>query len=145
MKKGFTLLELIIVIIIIGVLATLGFVQYSRMIEKARGAEARALLGNMRTLAGTIYMENNSNCTNCINAGLGVGSTVPGPAAANCDTSHYFWYNVTASGANGFTAVATRCIGGTGRLPSGPAADTVTLVSNFAAAGSDTWTMTGPY
>ena len=145
MKKGFTLLELIIVIIIIGVLATLGFVQYSRMIEKARGAEARALLGNMRTLAGTIYMENNSNCTNCINAGLGVGSTVPGPAAANCDTSHYFWYNVTASGANGFTALATRCTA-LGKTPNGTApAGTLQLVTNFTAAGSDVWTATGGY
>jgi prepilin-type N-terminal cleavage/methylation domain-containing protein len=50
MKKGFTLLELIIVIIILGVLATLGFVQYSQVIEKSRKSEARMNLGTLRQL-----------------------------------------------------------------------------------------------
>ncbi len=50
MKKGFTLLELIIVIIIVGILATLGFVQYASVIERGRFAEARANLGTLRQL-----------------------------------------------------------------------------------------------
>ena len=32
MKRGFTLLELVVVILIVGVLATLGFTQYGRMV-----------------------------------------------------------------------------------------------------------------
>lgn len=53
MKKGFTLLELIIVIIIIGILATLGLTQYARMVERGRGAEARQLLGNILDLGSS--------------------------------------------------------------------------------------------
>ena len=49
MKKGFTLLELIIVIIILGILATIGVSQYQGTIEKGREAEARSILGSMRT------------------------------------------------------------------------------------------------
>jgi prepilin-type N-terminal cleavage/methylation domain-containing protein len=41
-KKGFTLLELIVVIVIIGVLATLGLTQYASMVERGRSAEAKA-------------------------------------------------------------------------------------------------------
>jgi len=40
-RKGFTLLELIVVIIILGILASLGFSQYIKMVEKGRSAEAR--------------------------------------------------------------------------------------------------------
>ena len=145
MKKGFTLLELMVVIIIIGVLATLGLTQYSRVIEKSRGAEARALLGAIRTNSAIIYMQDGSSCLNCsaTNVGIAAGSDYPGPAAAQCATTHYFWYNTTAA-ATGFTATATRCIGGTGKLPTGTAAGTLTLTTNFSS-GADTWATSGQY
>ena len=55
--RSFTLLELIIVIIIIGILAVLGFTQYGRMVERSRGAEAKAILGDIRKLAYAYRME----------------------------------------------------------------------------------------
>lgn len=108
MRKGFTLLELIIVIIIIGVLATLGFTQYTRMVEKGRTAEAKAILGTLRS-AEEAYRLEYGNYTATI-GNLAVD------APADCtNTTHYFSYGVTAT-----QATATRCVTG-GKIPQGPA------------------------
>ncbi|MFH0912865.1 MAG: prepilin-type N-terminal cleavage/methylation domain-containing protein [Candidatus Omnitrophota bacterium] len=145
MKKGFTLLELIVVIIIIGILATLGITQYTKVIEKARSAEAKQIIGAIRSNAAAVYMQNNNSCTNCTATNVGIGSDYPGPAAANCASANYFWYNVTANDANSITTLATRCLAG-GKTPQGIApAGTVQLVSDFRSTGGDTWTTTGGY
>jgi len=44
LRKGFTILELLVVVIIVGVLATLGFVQYGGVREASVTKEARANL-----------------------------------------------------------------------------------------------------
>ena len=150
MKKGFTLLELIVVIIIIGILATLGFAQYTRMIERSRGAEARQVIGSIRTQAAAIYMEN----SNALPAGLtaaqlGLGTTA-GTVSSSCaaagdnDTLYYFSYAFVRNSADQITITATRCTGGLGKLPAGGAALTAELVSNFTT-GVDTWQGTGGY
>lgn len=46
-KKGFTLLELIIVVIIISVLAGLAIPQYLKAVEKAKAAKARQVLSEL--------------------------------------------------------------------------------------------------
>ena len=48
MKKGFTLLELLIVVIIIGILASIAIPQYTKTLLKARTAEAMTNLGVLR-------------------------------------------------------------------------------------------------
>ena len=101
MRKGFTLVELIIVIIIVGILASVGISQYTKVIEKGRAAEARMILGNLRSAE---IAQMNEGGVYAVVAGLSVGA----PDGA-CASTHYFMYACNA--ANG-TCTATRCIGG---------------------------------
>jgi prepilin-type N-terminal cleavage/methylation domain-containing protein len=156
MKKGFTLLELIVVIIIIGILATLGFTQYARMIERSRGAEGRSVLGAIRTQAAALWIERNNGAVAPVvpagtftAAAVGIGASA-GMIASTCSgsapsTSYYFSYAITQLPTNnGFTGTATRCTGTNGKQPGGPSATTLELATNFAA-GTDVWGGTGGY
>jgi prepilin-type N-terminal cleavage/methylation domain-containing protein len=150
-KKGFTLLELVVVIIILGILATLGIGQYLTMVERSRGAEARSIMGQIRNAAAAHYLEYGTVAAAAPipafdDTRAGIGTTANGqvPGAA-CGSTHYFRYAVTAVAATGFTATATRCIAG-GKNPNLNAAAGLTLIlTSNLGGGTDTWTGTGGY
>lgn len=52
MKKGFTLVELLVVVLVIGILSGIGLPQYMRSMEKARTAEA---MQHLKTLNDAAY------------------------------------------------------------------------------------------
>jgi predicted CxxxxCH...CXXCH cytochrome family protein len=114
MRKGFTLIELIVVIIIVGILASVGMTQYTKVVEKGRAAEARLVLGSLRTAEIAENMENGAYTTV---AGLGVAA----PTA--CTSTHYFSYScASATG----TCTATRCTS-SGKTPQGATGYTKTV------------------
>ncbi len=57
-KCGFTLVELMIVVIIIGILVSLAIPNYARSIERSKCSQAIQILKNMRS-AGLSYYANN--------------------------------------------------------------------------------------
>jgi prepilin-type N-terminal cleavage/methylation domain-containing protein len=115
MKKGFTLVELIIVVIIVGILASIGLTQYNKVVEKSRAAEARLILGTLRSAQ---IAEMNENGAYQTVANLAVGA----PDGA-CSTTHYFSY--ACASASGL-CTATRCTSG-GKPQQGTANWTKTL------------------
>jgi prepilin-type N-terminal cleavage/methylation domain-containing protein len=114
MGKGFTLVELIIVVIIVGILASIGLTQYNKVVERSRAAEARMILGTLRSAQMGAMFETGSYA---VVSSLGVGA----PDGA-CSTSHYFSYACTTAGA----CTATRCTTG-GKPQQGSVSWTKTL------------------
>jgi prepilin-type N-terminal cleavage/methylation domain-containing protein len=99
-KNGFTLVELIIVVIIVGILASLGLTQYSSVVEKSRLAEAKVRVGVMRQLAYEYYL-NNGGVSGIQQADVGVNNS--------CTTSDFFRYNVWNDGSAWYDLQAYRC------------------------------------
>ena len=64
MKKGFTLMEMLIVVIILGVLASIVVPKYARILENRKTGEAEEILSAVRTeqearcIAGKNYLPN---------------------------------------------------------------------------------------
>ncbi len=56
-QSGFTLVELLIVVAIIGVLSTIGVPTFRRMVQKAKKSEAKVNLGGIYTAENAFYSE----------------------------------------------------------------------------------------
>ena len=119
-EHGFTLIELIVVIIIVGILAAVGLTQYSKTVEKGRGAEAKTTIGTLRKLAYEYYLQNGT-FTGLVDSDVNIGTSpdqVPGSNASACRSTHYFYYHTYVSAFNFLWIYADRC-GSGGKTPQG--------------------------
>lgn len=106
-KQGFTLVELIAVIIILGILAAVGIPQYRRAMERARGAEAYAGLSNIQEAEKIIYT------TNQVYIATASPMTAAEQSTLDINLPQSGWnFGVTSSDSSkNFTATATRSAG----------------------------------
>ncbi|MBI3312390.1 MAG: prepilin-type N-terminal cleavage/methylation domain-containing protein [Candidatus Omnitrophica bacterium] len=98
-QKGFTLLELLMVVIIIGVLAAIAVPQYLKTREKARMSEALSVLGQIRSAEARYYAER-STYTGVVNELDFSPTDVAGTLV--------YTYTISGASATNFVAVATR-------------------------------------
>ncbi len=104
-KKGFTLIELMIVVVIIGILAALAIPRFMRSTTKAKQSEAKQLLKQVYTMQHAYRQEFNSYCLNGATASAALGT---GFARLGVDVglSARYVYVMTA-GLNTFSCQAT--------------------------------------
>ncbi|MBM3254228.1 MAG: prepilin-type N-terminal cleavage/methylation domain-containing protein [Candidatus Omnitrophica bacterium] len=120
---GFTLLEVLMVVIIIGVLATLAIPQYTKTVEKARASEAYSNLGTLRKAEWIFYNDRSPQTFTAVVASLDIENP-------NSMATRNFNYTITASSST-FTVTATRASGTN-------AGETITI--NQAGAIGGNWT-----
>ncbi len=102
-KRGFTLLELLIVVIILGILVALALPRYLRTVEKSRSSEALIHLATIRTAELNYYAENRIYTGDWNLLDIDNPNSLPGPPTG----TRLFTYNITP-GPNAFTASANR-------------------------------------
>lgn len=99
-KRAFTLIELVIVIMIIGVLAAIGIPQYAKSLEKARATDARVGISQ-------IYRAELEYAAN--RAGIYTDSIED---LSDVALSERFWtFSIDTPTSTSFTAIATRTSG----------------------------------
>ncbi|OGC89752.1 MAG: hypothetical protein A2W25_02595 [candidate division Zixibacteria bacterium RBG_16_53_22] len=104
-NKGFTLIELMIVVVIIGILAALAIPRFMRSTTKSKQSEAKQLLKQIYTMQHAYRQEFNSYCLNGITASAAAPTTFARIGVDIGATARYAY--VMTAAANTFTCVAT--------------------------------------
>lgn len=120
-QTGYTLLEIIVVIIIVGVLASLALPRFFATIEYAHSTEALTALTTIRGSMERCYVqrfEDYANCTTFTNLDVGDPGNAP---------NAHFSYSFLNAGPAGYSIVATR-----NTRSGGNAGDTITLTQTTA-------------
>jgi len=120
-QSGFTLLEIIIVIIIVGVLASLALPRLFSTVEFSRSAEALSAIATIRSSMERCYLANNGSYVNCGNTNftqLDIDSPASSPNA-------HFAYVISGPSTVGYTITATR-----NALDNGNTTSTIVVVQN---------------
>ena len=138
MRRGFTLLELIIVIIILAILASLALPRFISTTERARAAEALANLAALRGAMDRYWVQNDrsyvgasmTNAADCGAAAYNLDLDCP-----NTNVNKLFDYRLGALAANTYSIIATRLA-----VRGGTAGDSITIDDAGKIVGTGAFT-----
>ena len=109
---GFTLIELITVVIIIAIMTALALPQYTRFIERSQASTAKNALDMIRKAEATYFTLNSQYlpCTSTSGSTCNLTIEIPEVARVFNYTAGKDWEYAVTSGApyNSYTAIATR-------------------------------------
>ena len=103
---GFTLLELLIAVVIVGILAALAIPNFTKSIEKGKVRDAEVVLSSLHSAERVYYLDQNSYGTD---ANLFANGYATNPDAGNSNPD---WDYAAAPAGTTFSVTATRTGGG---------------------------------
>jgi len=103
-KKGFTLIELMVVVAIIGVISAIAYPSYDKYMKKSRRSDAKVALTNIVDREERFYLQNNTYTAALGASGLNLTATTS-------DEGYYTLSVTAASPLTGYTATATAVAG----------------------------------
>ncbi len=111
-SKGFTLIELMIVVGIVGILAAIAYPNYMEYIQRGNRSEGQALLNDAAASQERFFAQNNTYVTSQANiARLGLRNT--NGTTVNSDTGKYQLTVSSEANDGGYTLTATQQFGDT--------------------------------
>lgn len=102
-QKGFTLIELMIVVAVIGILAVIAYPNYTQYVRRGKAAEATSTLANLKSRMEQYYQDNKTYAD--------VGGGVVAPCSPPAGSTKYFTYSCNPQTATTFTLTATPVAG----------------------------------
>ncbi len=138
-RKGFTLVELMIVILIVAILAAVAVPLMMNRVESAKWSEAKAAMGTIMTNVKAYYAEkgcNSSVTAPVICTGTVTGTNCVGVSTTDLAGTYFNSTDYTLSGcqcASGVVQGVVTCIGSQSDSPTG------TLKLTLQADGQQVW------
>ncbi len=133
--RGFTLIELMIVVVVVAILAAVAVPAYTEYIQRGKLVEATSSLSEMRVRMEQYFQDNRTYVGACV-----AGTAAPLPAG------RYFTYACTNLSTTGFTVTATGITaqgtsGFTYSVDQTNVRTTVALPTGWTGAGSTCWVL----